>query len=91
MVIVKDEHGWTPFFSTNPDATVAEILEGAAARNTIEQVFHDVKEVWGVGQQQVRNLYTNVGVFHLNLWMHTLVELWAWNKPAKQLRDVVNV
>jgi hypothetical protein len=24
-------------------------------------------------------------VYNLNLWMHTLVELWAWHKPAEQL------
>ena len=33
----------------------------------------------------MRNLWTNIGVWHLNLWMHTLVELWAWHKKAKQL------
>ena len=53
--------------------------------STIEQDFHDVKEVWGTGQQQVRNIWTNVAVYNLNLWMHTLVELWAWNRSGKQL------
>ena len=24
-------------------------------------------------------------VYNLNLWMHTLVELWAWNKSREQL------
>ncbi len=46
-----------------------------------------MKEVWGAGQQQVRNIWTNVGVFHLNLWMHTLLELWAWHLPHEQLCD----
>jgi hypothetical protein len=54
---------------------------------TIEQDFHDVKEVWGAGQQQVRKLECNLAAFHLNLWMHTLVELWAWNRAAKELVD----
>lgn len=54
---------------------------------TIEQDFHDVKEVWGAGQQQVRNIWTNVAVFNMNLWMHTLVELWAWRLPHEQLVD----
>jgi hypothetical protein len=44
-----------------------------------------VKEVWGSGQQQVRNIWTNLAVYNLNLWMHTLVELWAWNKPGEEL------
>jgi hypothetical protein len=87
VVLVKEDHGWLTLFSTDPDATVAEILEAFADRATIEQDFHDVKEVWGAGQQQVRNIWTNVGVFNLNLWMHTLVELWAWLRPHDQLVD----
>ena len=61
-----------------------EILEAFADRATIEQDFHDVKEVWGAGQQQVRNIWTNLAVYNLNLWMHTLVELWAWNRPHER-------
>ena len=85
VVIVKEEHGWFPFYATDPNATVVEIVESFADRATIEQDFHDVKEVWGAGQQQVRNIWTNVAVYHLNLWMHTLVELWAWNRTHAQL------
>ena len=87
VVLVKEEHGWFAFFSTDPNATVKEILEAFADRATIEQDFHDVKEVWGSGQQQVRNIWTNVAVYHLNLWMHTLVELWAWDRSAEELCD----
>ena len=87
VVIVKEDHGWFAFFWTDPNATVLEILEAFADRATIEQDFHDVKEVWGAGQQQVRNIWTNVAVYHLNLWMHTLVELWAWNRPHDELCD----
>jgi hypothetical protein len=87
VVLVKEEHGWAAFFCTDPTASVQEILEAFADRATIEQNFHDQKEVWGTGQQQVRNIWTNVGVFHLNLWMHTLVELWAWRLPHEQLCD----
>ncbi len=56
-------------------------------RATIEQDFHDIKEVWGAGQQQVRNIWTNVAVFNLNLWMHTMVELWAWDRNHADLSD----
>lgn len=31
-----------------------------------------------------RSVWANIGAFCLNLWMHTLVEFWAWNKPAKK-------
>lgn len=87
VVIIQEEHGWFAFFCTDPNASVLEIVEAFGDRATIEQDFHDVKEVWGAGQQQVRNIWTNVAVYHLNLWMHTLVELWAWDKSHKQLCD----
>ncbi len=87
VVIVEEEHDWYPFFSTDPNATAVEIIEAFADRATIEQDFHDVKEVWGAGQQQVRNIWTNLAVYHLNLWMHTLVELWSWNRPHGKLCD----
>lgn len=87
VVLVKEDHGWFALFCTDADASVVEILEAFADRATIEQDFHDVKEVWGTGQQQVRNIWTNVAVYHLNLWMHTLVELWAWDKSHEQLCD----
>lgn len=85
VVIVKERHGWFPFFCTNPAAGVAEILEAFSDRSAIEQDFHDVKEVWGAGQQQVRNIWANVAAFNLNLWMHTLVELWSWHRGHGEL------
>ena len=35
----------------------------------------------------MRNIWTNVAVYHLNLWVHTLVELWSWNRPHDRLCD----
>jgi hypothetical protein len=87
VVLVQEDHGWLACFCTDPDASVVEILEAFADRATIEQDFHDVKEVWGTGQQQVRNIWTNLAVYNLNLWMHTLVELWAWDRGHQQLCD----
>jgi hypothetical protein len=87
VVIVEEDHDWYPFFSTDPNATAVEIIEAFADRATIEQDFHDVKEVWGAGQQQVRNIWTNLAVYHLNLWIYTLVELWSWNRPHDELCD----
>ena len=66
MVIVEEDHDWYPFFSTDPNATPVEIIEAFADRATLEQDFHDVKEVWGAGQQQVQNIWTNLAVYHLN-------------------------
>ena len=87
VVLVQEEHGWYAFFCTDANASAVEILEAFADRATIEQDFHDVKEVWGSGQQQVRNIWSNLAAYNLNLWMHTLVELWAWDQSAKQLVD----
>jgi len=87
VVLVKEEHGWLPFFSTDPDVTAEEILESMADRGAHEQMNKDVKEVWGAGQQQVRNIDSSEGCFNLNLWMYSLVEAWAWNKPEEELVD----
>ncbi len=87
VVIVKEEDGWLPFFSPDPRVTAVEILEAKADRNAEEQVFKDVKEIWGAGQQQVRNIHSNEGCFNLNLWMVSLVEAWAWDKEEEALVD----
>lgn len=87
VVLVREETSWIAFFCTDPTATPEQILKAVADRAAIEQDFHDVKEVHGAGQQQVRHIFTNLAVFNLNLWLHTLIELWAWGQPAKKLRD----
>ncbi len=87
VVVVQQERGWAAFFATDPQASVADILTAVADRGSLEQAFHDLKEVWGLGQQQVRNVWASLGAFHLNLWMHTLVELWAWGRSAGELTD----
>ncbi len=87
VVLVQEKSGWVAFFCTDANASVESILKAVADRSAIEQDFHDLKEVHGAGQQQVRNLWCTIGAFHLNLWLHTLIELWAWQQPAKTLRD----
>ena len=87
VVLVKEEDGWVAFFCTDPNATPAEILELVSDRNSLEQTFKDEKEVWGAGQQQLRNLDANVGAWHMNLWAYTMVELWAWEQAEEALVD----
>jgi hypothetical protein len=87
VVIVHEEDDWLPYFSVDPDVTPEEILEGMADRTAEEQTFKDVKEVWGAGQQQVRNVDSNEGCFNLNLWLYSLVEAWAWDKAGEALAD----
>jgi hypothetical protein len=88
VVIVREETGaWRAYFCTDANATVAEILEAVADRAAIEQNFHDLKEVHGAGQQQLRNYWANIAAYHLTMWLYTLIELWAWNKPHEELVD----
>jgi hypothetical protein len=35
----------------------------------------------------VRNIWCNVAAYHLNLWIHTLVELRSWNRPHADFCD----
>jgi hypothetical protein len=67
--------------------SAARILELAADRGALEETFKDVKEVWGAGQQQVRNVWANVGAFNMNAWMYSAVELWAWERSHEKLVD----
>jgi len=88
VVIVRELDGsWRAYCCTDVNATVAEILEAVADRSAIEQNFHDLKEVHGVGQQQLRNYWANIAAYHLTLWLHTLIEMWAWHKPKEELVD----
>jgi len=88
VVIVRfDDGGWAAYFCTDPRMEVRDILETVAARWAIEEHFHDVKQVWGAGQQQVRNVWSNIACWHLNQWMVTLVELVSWDIPQAELVD----
>lgn len=87
VVIVREPDGWRAYFCTEPQATVAQVLEAMADRGAIEQAFKDLKEVWGAGQQQVRNVYASIGAFAVNLTLHSAVEAWAWDRAAAELVD----
>jgi SRSO17 transposase len=87
VVLVQEKDKWLAYFGTDPEATVAEILEAVADRGAIEETFKDVKEGWGAGQQQVRNLHASVGCFNLNGWLYSLVEAWSWEQEAEELVD----
>jgi DDE superfamily endonuclease len=87
VVIVREVGGWLAYFCTDPAMPVAAILEAMADRGAIEQMFKDLKEVWGAGQQQVRNVYASVGAFAVNLTLYSVVEAWAWPRADEQLVD----
>jgi hypothetical protein len=88
VVILRLEDGtWAPYFCTDTSATVRDILEAVAARWALEEHFHDVKEVWGAGEQQVRSVWSNIGCWNLNSWVYTLVELCCWNEAKSDISD----
>lgn len=87
VVIVREENGWFAWGCTDPDASVEAILEAVADRFAIEQDFRDLKEVHGAGKQQLRNYYSNVAAFNLLGWLHSLIELWAWDRSHEELCD----
>jgi hypothetical protein len=87
VLLVKEAKHGVAYFCTKADAAAGEILEAVADRAAIEQNFHDLKEVHGAGQQQLRNYWANIAAYHVTLWWHTLIELWAWHKPQEILTD----
>lgn len=88
VVILKEEDGsWRAYLCTDPDAGVQEVVQAVVDRWSIEQNFHDLKEVEGIEQVQLRRVWSNVGALNVNMWVHTLVELWGWHRPSEELSD----
>lgn len=88
VVLLEHERGhWAAYFSTDPELDAKSILETGAERWGIEETFHDLKEVWGAGQQQVRNVWSSIGCWHLNTWLYSVVELTCWDRSAEELVD----
>jgi len=85
VVIVQEEDGWLAWFCTDAQVSAVQIAEAMADRGAIEQMFKDVKEVGGAGQQQVRNVYASIGAFAVNLLLYSVVEAWAWEQADADL------
>ena len=90
LVVRESNDCFRAFLCTDLTASAVKIHEAVADRYAIEQNFSDIKEIEGAGQQQVRTVGSNVGAFHLNLWLHSMIELWAWDKSAKVLSNRSN-
>jgi DDE superfamily endonuclease len=87
VIVQEDDGSWRAYLCTDPEADVEAIVQATLDRWAIEQNFHDLKEVEGIEQVQLRRVWSNVGALNLNLWVHSLVELWGWNRPAAELSD----
>jgi hypothetical protein len=87
VVLVDEPTGWRAYFSTDPSASVADILTAIANRFSLEITFRECKQVAGAGQQQVRFIHASVGAFHICLWTYTMTEAWAWDRNEDELVD----
>ena len=88
MVLLEHANGnWAAYVSTDTRMSVEAILQTVSDRWSIEEHFHDVKEIWGAGEQQVRNVWSNIACWNLCGWMYSLVELACWDLTAEQLVD----
>ena len=88
VVILKTkDDSWRAFLCSDPQAEAQAIVEAVRDRWSIEQNYHDLKEVEGIEQVQLRRVWSNVGALNLSLWVHTLIEVWSWKQDASVLRD----
>ena len=87
VLIKEDEKTWVPLMSTNAEQSAVEILESYGVRFGIEEVFKDLKEVWGWGKQEVRLLESNEAVTVMNMALYTMVELATWDRTHKEIVD----
>jgi DDE superfamily endonuclease len=88
VVMLEHSSGnWAAYISTDTSMSVEMILKTVSDRWSIEEHFHDVKEIWGAGQQQVRNVWSNIGCWHLCGWLYAMVELECWDETSQQLVD----
>ena len=87
VIIQEDDGSWRAVLCTDPKASVAAIVQVVLDRWGIEPNFHDLKEVEGIEQVPVRRVWSNGGALNLSLGVHTLIEVWAWNRRAVSLSD----
>jgi hypothetical protein len=88
VVIVQESDGsWRASLGTDPAAGGVEIVQATLDRWSLEQTFHDLQEVEGIEQVQLRRVWSNGGALHLNLGVHTVVELGGWDCSVDQVSD----
>ncbi len=88
LTILKEDDGsWRAYLCTDAGADVEAIVQVIHDRWAIEQNYHDLKVVERIEEVQLRRVWSNAGAFNLSLWVHTLVEVWAWDRPEASLSD----
>ena len=88
VVLLEHASGtWAAYLSSDTSMTAEAILKIVSDRWSIEEHFHDVKEIWGAGEQQVRNVWSSIGCWHVCGWLYALTELESWDEPSESLVD----
>jgi hypothetical protein len=87
VIIKENDKTWVPLMSTNAEQSEVEILESYGVRFGIEEVFKDMKEIWGWGKQELRLLESNEAATVMNMTLYTLTELATWNCTHEELVD----
>jgi hypothetical protein len=62
-------------------------LESYGVRFGIEEVFKDLKEVWGWGKQELRLLESNEAATTVNMLLFSMTELATWDCSQSELVD----
>ena len=67
--------------------SVEMILKTVSDRWEVQEQFHDVKEIeiWGAGDQQVRNEWSSNGCWNLCDGLYSFVELECWDYTSEQV------
>jgi hypothetical protein len=63
VVLVREDHRWMALHSTDVSLSEEEVLTVVVDRFSIEQDYHDLKEVGGLGQRQLRDIWAIVTAF----------------------------
>lgn len=88
VVLLEHASGnWAAYISTDTSMSVETILKTVSDRWSIEEHFHDAKEIWGAGEQQVRNVWSSIGCWNLCGGLYAMVELECWDDTSAQLVD----
>ena len=88
VVLVKEnDKTWLPLISTDAEMSVVEILESDAVRFGMEEMFKDVKDVWGWGKQELRKLESNEAATTMNMLLFGMTELSTWERLQEELVD----
>jgi hypothetical protein len=87
VIVQENDKTWLPLMSTNVEMSVVESLESYAIRFGIEEMFKDLKEVWGWGKQEWRRVESNEAATTMNMLLFGMTELATWDRSQADRVD----